>query len=98
MKKYELFDEFCKKELYGDSLGAALRQTKELPRPPKIIDGKCVPQSPVTIIAVLGTEKPVGENTIMRGSKPFDRVIVRTEELGVISVDGRECDVVIGPV
>lgn len=87
MKKYTLYDEFMRADIYGADFAEAVYRQKEFRRPTEVIGGERVPQPPVIVKRTIGYEDT---SDTTRGNERFIRVIVETVDGKIRSIDGRE--------
>lgn len=88
MKKYELFREWERKEIYGENLSDAIMHAGSLSRPGRYEDKKFFPGEKMKVERVLGLEDT---STGTRGNKVFMRAVVEFDDGTRESIDAVEC-------
>jgi hypothetical protein len=90
MKKFSLFGEHCKKNIYGEDLIDAILHAGPLPTKgyfDKTGQVYC-PGEKLNIAKIIGVEDT--SNNIKRGSKKFERVIIENTEGVRVAIDAHE--------
>lgn len=87
MKKYQLFDEHCNREIFGENLGDAIMHTTPLPTKGSFDGQKYTPGPAMHIANIIGKEDTTAST---RGNYIYERAIVATADGKYIAVDARE--------
>lgn len=87
MKKFTLYDEYEKIDIYGADFAEAVYRHKEFHRASKIVNGRPVLVPPLVVKRTVGYEDTTSTT---RGGEKFIRVVVETSNMKFVAIDGRQ--------